>query len=308
LSVSNLTGWDLSGQDLTNASFDAAKMTSTDLTGAIIAGVDFTWTTYYGFTKEQLYSMASYRQKNLERIRFGYYGGDISTTPQNGWDFSGQDLREASLYWAILTDANLTGANLTNAGLEGARLANANLTSADLRGAIGVDTTGAILPNVIRSDGAVLGLDLAAGDEIIIRDYDGDLGHEPPQPPIPVTVRNKFAISDNGVVRLVFESDPWDSLISFEPGITVTLGGRLELDFAPTTNLGSQIGRTIRVFNWTGVTPTGAFTMRSLYAWDVSRLYSTGEVTLLAIPEPGAMAMMFVVVIAYGVSHLRRRF
>ena len=58
---------------------------------------------------------------------------------------------------------------------------------------------------------------------------------------------------------MVFDADAWDSTISFAPGISVTLGGALELTFAPDVSLTSQIGRTFNLFNWTGVNPTGSF-------------------------------------------------
>jgi hypothetical protein len=67
---------------------------------------------------------------------------------------------------------------------------------------------------------------------------------------------------------------------SIAAGIPVTRGGTLELTYAPDVNLAGQIGRTIDLFDWTGVTPTGTFTVSSPYAWDLSQLYTTGEVTL----------------------------
>ena len=81
---------------------------------------------------------------------------------------------------------------------------------------------------------------------------------------------------------------PWDSTISFAPGIPVALGGTLELTFAPGVNVATQSGRTIDLFDWTGVTPTGAFTVSSPYTWNLTNLYTTGEVTLTAVPAiPG---------------------
>ena len=47
-------------------------------------------------------------------------------------------------------------------------------------------------------------------------------------------------------------------------------------------NLVSQVGRTFDLFDWTGVSPTGAFAVSSPYVWDLSKLYTTGEVTFLA--------------------------
>ena len=63
----------------------------------------------------------------------------------------------------------------------------------------------------------------------------------------------------------------------------MTRGGALELTFASDVNLASQVGRTIDLFDWTGVNPTGAFTISSPYTWNLSKLYTTGEVTLTAL-------------------------
>jgi hypothetical protein len=65
----------------------------------------------------------------------------------------------------------------------------------------------------------------------------------------------------------------------------VQLGGALELTFADEVDVATQLGRTLDLFDWTGVSPTGQFEIRSPYVWDVSNLYTTGEVTLLAVPE-----------------------
>ena len=110
-----------------------------------------------------------------------------------------------------------------------------------------------------------------------------------PIPPIPITVDQHLAMGPGGTLRMVFEADAWDSTISFAPGIPVTLGGTLELTFADDVNLASQVGRTFDLFDWTGVNPTGAFAISSPYAWDLSNLYTTGEVTLTAIPEPSTL-------------------
>jgi hypothetical protein len=121
---------------------------------------------------------------------------------------------------------------------------------------------------------------------LVVRDYDG-YGI-----PLPITVDQHLAMGPGGKLRLVFQADAWDSTISFAPGIPVTLGGTLELTFATDVNLASQIGRTFDLFVWTGVTPTGAFTFSSPYGWDLSNLYTTGEVTLTAIPEPRALFLL----------------
>jgi hypothetical protein len=56
------------------------------------------------------------------------------------------------------------------------------------------------------------------------------------------------------------------------------------MTFAPDVNLASQLGRTINLFDWTGVNPTGAFNVSSPYSWNLSKLYTTGEVALTAVP------------------------
>jgi hypothetical protein len=108
---------------------------------------------------------------------------------------------------------------------------------------------------------------------------------------------------------MVFEADAWDSTISFAPGIPVVLGGTLELTFAEDVNLASQLGRTFDLFDWTGVTPTGAFAVSGPYTWDLSKLYTTGEVTLSAVPEPSSAFLAVIVVgviLRARVSTIRR--
>ena len=125
---------------------------------------------------------------------------------------------------------------------------------------------------------------------LIIRDYDGAKTIR--RCLSAITVDEHFAMAPGGTLRMVFEADAWDSTISFAPGIPVTLGGTLEFIFADDVNLASQLGRTFDLFDWTGVNPTGTFAISSPYAWDLSNLYTTGEVTLTAVPEPVTTALI----------------
>lgn len=109
----NLTDWNLSGQNLTNADLRSAILRGVDFTDAIVAHVDFTETTSRGFTKEQLYSTASYRDKNLRGIRM--FDNDLA-----GWDLSGQDLTRSNLSQAYLAGADFSDAIVNNVGLAGA--------------------------------------------------------------------------------------------------------------------------------------------------------------------------------------------
>ena len=111
LGSNDLAGWDFSGQDLTGANFSLSTFTNANLTGAVVTAASFDGTTSSGFTKEQLYSTASYKNKELPRI--GLNGNDLT-----GWDFSGQNLTGAVLGGSVLTNVNLTGAVVTGANFE----------------------------------------------------------------------------------------------------------------------------------------------------------------------------------------------
>ena len=90
-----------------------------------------------------------------------------------------------------------------------------------------------------------------------------------------------------GTLQLVFDADPWDSTISFARAFPWRSAARW-IDLRPGVNVATQSGRTIDLFDWTGVTPTGTFTVSSPYTWNLSNLYTTGEVTLTAVPSlPG---------------------
>ncbi|MFO0911802.1 MAG: pentapeptide repeat-containing protein [Pirellulales bacterium] len=258
----NLTGWDFSGQNLTGANFESANLTNANLTGAVVRGASFVNTAGFFFQAEQLYSTQSYVAKDLREIEID---GNLS-----GWDLKQQ--------------------NLINANFGSASLVNTNLTGADVRGAGSILLVGAILKNTIRPDGSVVGLHLGAGDSLTIRDCDA-VGNPAPKPWMPerpaiaVKVRDQMTVTDGGQLQLIFGANEWDSIVSFQRAIPVQLGGTLELNFADDIQLAAQSGRTIKAFDWTGVKPQGQFTVAPQpgTTWDTSKLYTTGEVTLLGI-------------------------
>jgi hypothetical protein len=300
LYYNDLTGWNFAGQNLTNAQFSIggsgwwtpSTLTNADLTDAVVVGASFVDTTSRGFTKEQFYSTASYKNHELS-------GMDLSYNDLTGWNFAGQNLSGAGFYASILTGADLRQANLTNASFYGA-----TLTGADTRGAEYLNWLPAIVGNTILPDGHIKGLVLSAGQMLAIRDYDGNPAVTPAGPSIPIHVEEQFVMDTGGMLQMIFEADAWDSTISFDSGIPVTLGGTLGLDFAPGADLASQIGRTFHIFDWTGVAPIGEFNIVSPYLWDASRLYSAGAITFAGVPEPASLTLL-----ALGVSHLllRRR-
>lgn len=68
---------------------------------------------------------------------------------------------------------------------------------------------------------------LRFGELLVVRDDDGvpdptPQYWRPTRPPIPVTILSHLTIVDGGVLQLRFEADPWDSKISFQPGIPVS--------------------------------------------------------------------------------------
>jgi uncharacterized protein YjbI with pentapeptide repeats len=319
LTSRSFSGWSFAGKNLSNAHLSAdtavnANFAQANLTNAIfganLTGANFEGSTIRGanitaMSAAQLYSTASYQAKDLRGVQIG--GIDIS-----GWNFEGQNLERAYFFkgWdpPILSGVNFRNANLKNAILSDvvqcsaadfshANLANAwlsvsfsgaNLTGVDARGAVDGNFAGATTTNLIRPDGHIDGLDLTGGQFLVIRDHDNDpgrtnrYGYPAPQVSIAVTVNERFAMDASGTMQLVFGSNEWNSLISFLPEIPVEFNrGNLDLEFASDVSLATQIGRTIRVFDWTGVTPTGAFNVVSPYEWDLSNLYTTGEVTLL---------------------------
>jgi uncharacterized protein YjbI with pentapeptide repeats len=258
LSYNNLEGANFTNQNLTDAGFFGARLAGAHFTGAQIRGVVFTSS---DFSLAQLYSTANYQ------------AGDLSGVDLNSLDLSG---------------ANFAGMNLTNSNLQSI-LTGANLAGADARGAqLYVAPGQAFAANLIQLSGQIEGLDLTGGQSLVIRDYDGGVPVWRPDPLPPedrdILVLQHFNMGDDGVLKIVLEADAWDSLISFADGILVTLGGTLELTFAQGLNLAGQVGRTFDLFDWTGVDPTGAFTVSSPYSWDIANLYTTGEVTLLATP------------------------
>ena len=126
----NLAGWSFREQDLFGASFASANLSETDFSDSSVQNGSFENTTSKGFTKDQLYSTASYKQRNLQGIR-------LQANELRNWDLSEQNLIDADLFLSTLRNVNFSDSNLRGALLSptfGTNLSGTNLKNASLLG------------------------------------------------------------------------------------------------------------------------------------------------------------------------------
>lgn len=108
LANNNLKDWNFSGQNLSGTRFNLADLTGVDFTNSIITSAYIGYSD--NFTKEQLYSTASYKNKDLTGVQFD----DLK---MNGWNFAGQNLTNASFSGTSLSNADFTDSIITGASL-----------------------------------------------------------------------------------------------------------------------------------------------------------------------------------------------
>ena len=193
---------------------------------------------------------------------------------------------------------DLTNATLANSILVRAYFDSANLTGCDMRGAQGFEGPSAITQNTILVNGTVQGLRLDKDNpQLTVRNFKNLEG----QPPIPIHIQQGMQLEADSVIQFVLDDEPWNSTISFDAGIPVTLGGKLLLDI-DTPDPSSLIGTTFDLFDWSGVDPTGQFEIVSGDVWDTSRLYRDGTVTLISVPEPATVILIVSLLLLWGVS------
>jgi uncharacterized protein YjbI with pentapeptide repeats len=126
----DVSNWDFRGHNLTGASFSNATLENTDLTNAVIANATFENTTSSGFTKDQLYATASYKNRDLRGIR-------LQANSLRNWDLSEQNLTNADFFLSTLRNVNFSDSNLAGAIIVptvGTNLSGANLKNATLQG------------------------------------------------------------------------------------------------------------------------------------------------------------------------------
>lgn len=323
----NLAGADLAGQDLTNSEMYGTLLTGADLTNAMIVGADFDAAPFNqgGLTAQQLASTASYQLKDLQGVGLAWnflLGANLAGQNLTDANLSTTMLANANLNNADLTNAFLDAANLTNASLASANLANAllqdaTLTNADLRGANTSFTTGTPLSqaNEILSDGTIDGLHLMTSASppllfpaplLTIHNYHAPQGGAYAGS---IHVNTEMILDPGTELQMIFDGSTWNSTFSFDAGIPIAItGSDLELD--PPVNPSSLVGVPIQLFDWTGVSPNGQFTVTtnldgSQYQWNLSDLYTGGFVTLESVPEPAQAALVGVGIM--GLLHHRPR-
>lgn len=99
-----MQGWDLTNQSLVGVNFFSSDVAGASFEGAIVRHADFQRA---NLAAEQLYSTASYAQRDLRGVRF--INNDLE-----GWDFSNQDLRGA-----VFVRVNIDGADFTGSDVRG---------------------------------------------------------------------------------------------------------------------------------------------------------------------------------------------
>jgi hypothetical protein len=213
--------------------------------------------------------------------------GTAEIWPGPGVNFSG----------LALSYANLKSFNLTNTIWTSATIKYAHFEDSDLRGATGwALQTGTVATNAIRPDWSIPGLNLAASETLVIRNFN-DTSHTF------ISVTSTAAGAVGSTLRFVL-SDNWNSPLQLATTITPALKGTLNLTVDPNANLLNLVSPsnpiTFTLFNWaSGKTPTSAnqfsaITYDAGFTWDTSTLYTDGKVklTAAAVPEPASFAVL----------------
>lgn len=199
----------LINSNLNNALLNSAILGDANFTDSVVTNADFVFTTPHGFTKEQLYSTASYKSKDLNGIDFG-------ENTLSGWNFSGQNLRNV-----IFFSTKMIGANLCDANLSTTKFYDATLICADLRGATGFNGPNANTKNAIWPDGKIKGLNLYDGNELVVRDHS-----------IAITVETAMVLDANSKLSLIMSDADWGSKMTASAGVVANLAGTLNVESA----------------------------------------------------------------------------
>ena len=190
----------------------------------------------------------------------------------------------------------MTDANLTNVDFMDAVLANADLARSDMRGAFNLSSGILFRQNAILEDGRINGLDLANGETLRFRDYDGGIA---------ITIDNEMMLDPGAVLDVIFADAEWGSTISLTEGILTDLDGTL---FLASRTTSTSTACSVRHSTCSTERRPGSgdafaeVTWPAGVDWDISDLYLGGTVTLTGVPEPTTLMLVLM-----GLLALRRR-
>ena len=154
-----------------------------------------------------------------------------------------------------------------------------NFSDADLRDiTIYESLSPAILTNTILADGTINGLSLASGETLPIHNYAKAISVKGASP----------TFGSGSTLKAVYDGNSWGSTTSFAAGANVAMtGATLDSTLDPSVNVYNLVGtHTFELFNWGTATESGTFAVTSdigIGCWNVSNLYSTGNVGLTVL-------------------------
>ncbi len=270
-----LRGANLAGANLVGANLTGSNLTDTNLSGVILTGANLSSTSGLGVQTSGLGARAAVINLTGPSVITLLTNANLSGANLAGVNFSNSNLDEATL-----TDANFMGANLSSTSLT-----KTNLSRADMRGALGASVSDALTHNTILPNGSIAGLNLAAGERLTIQNSAAN---------IPIHVSSQMTLDPTASLHVVIDDQPWHSTISFDSGMSVSLAGNLDLTIASSVLPSSLVGDTFQLFDWSGISHTGQFQFVTDpgYVWNSSALYTTGQVTLMGVPEPSTLVLL----------------
>ena len=288
---------DFTNANLTNVDFsDVNGLTSATLTGATINGDKFVGSSTSTPTFAQLSSTASYTNGDLSSITFN---GEYLVN----YDFSGINFSKSSIYSCYFSGTKFNGSYFPGVTFAGSTLTGTDFSDADMRGStnwmpatdpsLGTLATG--VHDTILPTGSIVGLSMTAGEKLVVRNN-----------ALPVTISTSATMDPTATLEFQLSSG-WTSPMNFASGVSPSLPGTLDLEFAAGTSPELLVGDTFQIFGWSTLpTPANQFTAVDLApntVWDLSKLYTTGQATLIAAPEPSALAVLSLA----ATAGLRRR-